>query len=134
MLHKMRWWGLFYRERYIRLLLLWTLEGPIKLPVTCQFWFEYPQFSTIKECAPLIVSLILLGNKQQDFLSWSFNSLPRLNIMSIYKILQQTQQFFHHFCRIKQHSHQHKNCHWITLFFIHAREWRGMFAIILEIH
>ncbi len=34
----------FYRERYIRLLLLWTLEGPIQLTDTCQFWFEYPKF------------------------------------------------------------------------------------------
>jgi hypothetical protein len=54
LLHKLWWWSLFYRERYIRLLLLWTLEGPIQLPVTCQFWFEYPQFSTIEECAPLL--------------------------------------------------------------------------------
>ena len=43
----------FYRETYIRLLQLWTLEGPIQLPATCQFWFEYPQFSRRVECAPL---------------------------------------------------------------------------------
>ncbi len=55
LLHKLRWWSLFHRERYIRLLLLWTLEGPIQMPVTCQFWFEYPQFSTIEQCAPLLV-------------------------------------------------------------------------------
>jgi hypothetical protein len=39
---------------------LWTLEGPIQLPVTCQFWFEYPQFQTIEKCAPLLQTLISL--------------------------------------------------------------------------
>ncbi len=54
LLHKLRWWSLFYRERYVRLLQLWTLEGPIQLSVTCQFWFEYPRFHAIEECAPLL--------------------------------------------------------------------------------
>ncbi len=76
LLHKLRWWSLFYRERYIRLLLLWTLDGPIQLPVTCQFWFEYPQFSTIEECAPLLAGKnFLYAVFKYIFLKFTFAKL-----------------------------------------------------------
>ncbi len=57
----------FYKERHIRLLLLWTLEVPIQLPVTCQFWFEYPQFQTIEECAPLLQVIEQKSNYTSNF-------------------------------------------------------------------
>jgi hypothetical protein len=63
--------GSFYREKYIRLLQLRTLEGPIQLPVTFQFWFEYPQFSTIGECTPLLLQIpsILVQKHKNNFSS-----------------------------------------------------------------
>ncbi len=85
LLHKLRWWSLFYRVRLLLFWLFWTLEGPIQLPVTCQFWFEYPLiFDNRRMCTVINKSflkpncLLITNNKNWPLLKtflkywWNF--------------------------------------------------------------